>query len=245
MRDTRTWWDGIRQELAGLVLPADCAGCGLPCRRGQLCESCTALLTRAPPRRVRPARPLPGLPPVHAALTYADEARAVLLAHKERGALGLAAPLGTALARAVRAAVTAASGPPGALVLVPVPSARTAVARRGHDPARRIAAAAARELRRAGLPARVLPVLRQRRPTADQAGLDAAQRRANLGGALEAHPGGLLRAATAGGGRTVLVDDVLTTGASLAEAARATGVADGAAGAGAPVAAVVAVRTGV
>jgi predicted amidophosphoribosyltransferase len=104
------------------------------------------------------------------------------------------------------------------LTLVPVPSARRAVASRGHDPVRRIALAAARELRRGGLPARVLAVLRQRRRVADQAGLTARERAMNLSGALELAPGA---AKLLVGGETMLVDDVMTTGASLAEAARA------------------------
>jgi predicted amidophosphoribosyltransferase len=161
---------------------------------------------------------------VHAAAAYEDAVRAVLLAHKERGALGLAGPLGRALAGAVRASVSAAGGAAGPLLLVPVPSARRAVRARGHDAARRIALAAAGELRRTGTGARVLPVLRQRRAVADQAGLTARQRAMNLSGALEvvAGGGGLLE-----GGRVVLVDDLMTTGASLAEAARALGAATG------------------
>ncbi len=161
--------------------------------------------------------------------------RAALLAHKERGALALARPLGQALAGAVRAGLRAAGSatgraapgaePPGGrgprdgpVLLVPVPSARRAVRARGHDPARRIAYAAAGELRRSGVPARVLPALRQRRAVADQSGLGSRQRMANLAGALTAAPGcGRLLA----GGRVVLVDDLMTTGASLAEAARA------------------------
>jgi predicted amidophosphoribosyltransferase len=105
------------------------------------------------------------------------------------------------------------------VLLVPVPSARRAVRARGHDPARRIALAAAGELRRTGTPARVLGVLRQRRAVADQSGLNSRQRLDNLAGALEVVAGGgrLL----AEGGRVVLVDDLMTTGASLTEAARA------------------------
>ncbi|KIF72634.1 phosphoribosyltransferase, partial [Streptomyces sp. AcH 505] len=59
---------------------------------------------------------------------------------------------------------------------------------------------------------------RQRRVVADQAGLGARQRQANLSGALEVAVGG---ARLLESGRAVLVDDVMTTGASLAEAARA------------------------
>ncbi|MGW0968636.1 ComF family protein [Streptomyces sp. NPDC002516] len=249
----RGWW----RDLTDLVLPAECGGCGRP--RTVLCPECRAALTGAAPCRVRPVPEPAGLSVVHAAAPYGDEVRAMLLAHKERGALALAAPLGAALAGAVRAGLgppgppapagrpTASQGRPGPgkgvtweepggpgaggatfpaagtaygpVLLVPVPSARRAVSARGHDPARRIALAAAAELRRTGTPARVLGVLRQRRAVADQSGLNSRQRAANLAGALEVAGGGgrLL----AEGGRVVLVDDLMTTGASLAEAARA------------------------
>ncbi|MFD7500472.1 ComF family protein [Streptomyces sp. NPDC059850] len=227
----RGWW----QEIADLVLPADCAGCGRP--GGPLCDGCHGALRGPGARRVLPSPVPPGLPMVHAAVDYVDEARAVLLAHKERGALRLAGPLGEALAGAVRAAacgaVPRAPGRPP-LLLVPVPSARRAVGARGHDPARRIACAAAGVLRREGCPVRVPAVLRQRRRVTDQSGLGARQRRANVTGALEAVPGGgrLLVA-----GPVVLVDDLMTTGASLAEAARAVTEAGGQVVGGAVVAA--------
>ncbi|WP_447039432.1 ComF family protein [Streptomyces sp. DSM 118878] len=229
----RGWW----QDLTDLVLPAECEGCGRP--RTALCERCRAGLCGRTPRRVRPDPEPWGLPVVHAAAPYEDAVRAVLLAHKERGALGLVGPLGAALAGAVRAGLRGETRDPGdmgapswvdgthggsrgrtvPLTLVPVPSARAAVRARGHDPVRRTAFAAAGELRRAGIPARVLAVLRQRRAVADQSGLDSRQRQANLTGALEvtAAGGRLL----VGGGRVVVVDDLMTTGASLTEAARA------------------------
>jgi predicted amidophosphoribosyltransferase len=230
----RGWW----QDLTDLVLPAECGGCGR--LRTVLCPECRAVLTGEVPRRVRPDPAPPGLPVVYAAAPYEDQVRAALLAHKERGVLMLAGPLGAALAGAVRAglgpggqatvagAAAVAAGPGDArapvssglpVSLVPVPSARWAVRARGHDPARRIALAAAAELRRTGTPARVLAVLRQRRAVADQSGLGSRQRLDNLAGALEVAPAGVRL--LAGGGRAVLIDDLMTTGASLAEAARA------------------------
>jgi predicted amidophosphoribosyltransferase len=180
----------------------------------ELCPWCREELAGPGPRRVRPHPEPPGLPAVHAAAPYA-----VLLAHKERGALSLAGPLGSVLAGAVEAAAGRwdASGT-GPLLLVPVPSSRRSVRARGHDPTRRIALAAAGRLRRRGRAARVVPVLRQRRNVADQSGLGARGRFANLAGALEVVPGG---ARLMEGGRVVLVDDLMTTGASLTEAARA------------------------
>ncbi|MFJ3205417.1 ComF family protein [Streptomyces sp. NPDC086989] len=234
----RGWW----QELAGLVLPAGCTGCGAA--RELLCAGCARALSGAAAGRVSPSAGPAGLPVVHAAAVYEGAVREVVLAHKERGALPLAGPLGAALAVAAGMALGVGAGVPAGVpcavpgavsgggvrgaaaalagagpVLVPVPSARRQVRARGHDPVRRIALAAAARLRRAGVPARVAPVLRHARPVADQAGLGARERRENLSGALAVRRGG--RALLPDGARIVLVDDVITTGATLAEAARA------------------------
>lgn len=186
-------------DLLDLVLPRDCAGCGTPGRT--LCPGCSEAVEGA----VFSHRPTPapaGLPPLTAVTAYDGVVRQVLLAHKERGRTGLAAPLGRALAAA------AAVHGPGAL-LVPVPSSPAAVRARGHDHARRLARSAARRL---GL--RSAPLLRQARQVDDQAGLPAAGRAANLAGALVARR-------RLDGVPVVVVDDLVTTGATVVEAARA------------------------
>jgi predicted amidophosphoribosyltransferase len=103
-----------------------------------------------------------------------------------------------------------------------VPSRPGSTRQRGHEPTLAITRAAAVRLATGGVDARCVPLLRTRPGLADQAGLDATARAANLAGALRAHPPALRRLALAGRPVHVLVcDDVLTTGATAAEAQRA------------------------
>lgn len=191
--------------LLDLVLPRRCSGCRLP--GAGLCEACREALRAAPLGRWRPSPCPPGLPPVHAFAPFDGPVRALLLAHKEHGRLALSRPLGTALASVAAPLISAP------VLLCPVPSAPSAVRERGYDHALRLAREAARALRAAGRPAAPRHLLQPVRRVADQAGLTAAERVANLRGALRAvpHPAA----------HVVLVDDVITTGASLQEAARA------------------------
>lgn len=191
--------------LLDLVLPRSCAGCAAA--GIALCPGCSLLLRRPALGRVTPTPCPPGLPPLSAFVAYEGAAQQLLLAHKEHGQLGLTAPLGGCLASAVR---VLGSGP---VVLCPVPSSRRAVRQRGHDHAMRLAVAAAGRLG-GGVVARRM--LTQARALADQSGLTTAQRAANLAGALTCLPGP--RAAV------LVVDDVVTTGATLVEAARALSV---------------------
>jgi predicted amidophosphoribosyltransferase len=172
---------------------------------------------------------------------YEDAVRAMIVAHKESGRAGLARPLGAALARAVLAADTAASLDTGVravdtaaapLLVVPVPSTRAAVRRRGHDPMPRITAAAVGVLRARGVLVRRARALAHTRRVADQAGLREAGRAANLAGALRVD-----RPGAVAGRRVVLVDDVITSGSTLAEAARALRAAGAEVGAAAVIAA--------
>ena len=106
----------------------------------------------------------------------------------------------------------------GPVFVVPVPSSPAAVRRRGDAPLELLTRAAVRHL---GLSERELfvsPALRLRRRVADQSGLDHGQRADNLERAIQVRPRwrASIRGATA-----LLLDDVLTTGATLAEASRA------------------------
>lgn len=197
-------------ELVDLILPEHCAGsCGAPV---PLCDAC-ALPLRAPARPARTA--LKGSPPPWTVAAYEGSLRSILAAYKEHGRTALADPLGEALATAVRAALGPHSGE-GAVLLVWVPSGRKATRRRGHDALRGLADVASRRLRDEGLAVLGANALRHRGRVADQAKLTAAERTANLEGALEVPPH-----VDVSGRRILLVDDVITTGASLSEAARA------------------------
>ena len=215
--------------LLELVLAGGCAGCAASAASApgdrSLCAACRAALGGT----AQPAWPTPvppGLPQPWAVAAYDGPARAALLAHKEDGRLSLAGPLGDALARSVRSALAGASSSRRPTVrravvgLVPVPSRPAATRARGHDPTRRLAQRAAAALRSevdAEWSAQVLPVVRVARGLADQAGLDARQRAANLDGALMV-PERLSRLVR--GRAVVVVDDVITTGASIGETSR-------------------------
>jgi ComF family protein len=138
---------------------------------------------------------------------YGGVVRDALHALKYRGEQRLALPLGAAAAARWRA--TAIGGE--ALVHVPVHPARRAA--RGYDQAELLARAAAAAL---GLPA--LGALRRERATAPQYELGRDRRAANVAAAFALDP--VLRAAVAGRW-LVLVDDVVTTGATLVACAEA------------------------
>jgi predicted amidophosphoribosyltransferase len=195
--------DAVR-ALLDLVLPLDCGGCGAP--GVPWCPDCAALLGK--PVRVRP--PCCAERPVYALGSYGGALRTALLAYKERDRRDLAAPLGAALAAALpRLGLDAGRG---GWCLVPAPSRWAAVTRRGGNHVALLADRAAEELARAGVQAAVAPALRMARGVRDSVGLDRAARQANLADRILLRPAGL----PAPGAPVLLVDDVVTTGATAA-----------------------------
>ncbi|MCH8564478.1 ComF family protein [Nesterenkonia sp. LB17] len=231
-------------SAAGIVTPVWCIGCAeqdlVLCA---LCAEDLRLMTRAPFAAEEQAMALPLLMdaaaitvlPVSAAGRYEGLVARAVLAFKDHGAIGLGAALGPGLARALRLAAArvppeSAAWVPGSRpwLLVSPPSSLRSQLTRGFDPVQvlldRALAVSARELRQAGLrPHRVPGLLRQSRAAAlrslsprqgRQKTRGARARRRRSVGSLELTPRGrrLLP-----GADVLLVDDVLTSGSTLAE----------------------------
>jgi predicted amidophosphoribosyltransferase len=207
-------------SLADLVLPSACAGCAaerVPLRFGA-CADCAASLEALTPYSTAPVPPPPGMPACSAVGPYAGPLRSVLLAYKERGRHRLARPLGALLATAIAdAALRSGSGPGTPVVVVPVPSTAAAVRERHGDHMARLAGCAARRLRVAGWPAAVVQPLRAL-PRPDSALLDTPGRAAAAENSLRIRAPriGVLRRAPTMAGTLIVVDDIVTTGATLA-----------------------------
>jgi predicted amidophosphoribosyltransferase len=216
----RARWTGLAADLADLVLPGACAGCDaerVPLRYGT-CATCAASLEALTPFATAPVPPPPGMPACTAVGPYAGPLRGVLLAYKEKGRHRLARPLGSLLAVAVAEAARRGGAGPGEPVrLIPVPSTAAAVRERHGDHMARLAAHAVRRLRAAGWNAEVGRPLRAL-PRPDSASLDAAGRAAAAENSLriKGAPIRVSRRRPTMRGTLIVVDDIVTTGATLA-----------------------------
>lgn len=208
---------GLGAATADLLLGGACVGCERP--GVSLCSRCGRRL-QALPHRTAPSPEPPGLPPVFTVAAYDGVAKQALIAHKEQGRLALARPLGRALALSCLAALAGSGWRISEVSLVPAPSARGRARDRGHDPLLRVARECRKALRRAGVAATVRPLLRVSRPVEDQAGLSASERSANLAGAFQTRSGSN-RHSHVHEVPAIVVDDIITTGATAVEATRA------------------------
>lgn len=195
-----------------LLLGARCHGCGAAW--WGVCPDCRRELATRRPRWARPDPCPAGFPRTVASSPYDPMLRGLIIAHKERQALGLTPVLGRQLAAGVYALLHAAGvDPETSVILVPVPSAARAVRERGFDATTALARTAARRLRTSQHMS-VAPALAQVAGVRDQSGLDARARSLNLAGGFRLRGRRPERP-------VVLVDDLVTTGSSLTEAARA------------------------
>ena len=204
-------------RLAAAALPARCVLCHGP---GQppsldLCAACEADLpwlagacARCGEPSAEPcacaglARPYARC---HAAFDYAFSLDHLVQALKYEGALANARVLGHALAQSLRRAAREADVD----AIVPIPLHRARLVERGFNQSLEIARTVRTALGLALLPA----ALERTRATAAQVGLARAARRDNVRGAFAG------RRACVEGRRLALLDDVVTTGATVAEAA--------------------------
>lgn len=218
-------------DLFDLLLPAGCLACGtwVPAgeRVGLMCGLCRSRLPRAPwPRCRRCHHPLgtgraPGascracrewpeaLTEARHAVVLAPPADALVHALKYEGWKELAPEMGRAMARAL---APLRSGEDD-VFLVPVPTTMQRRRSRGYNQARLLAEVLGREL---SLP--VVDALRRTRGGATQVALHPSQRLTNVRGAFATRDG---LSARLKGAHVVLVDDVLTTGATAGAAASA------------------------
>jgi predicted amidophosphoribosyltransferase len=192
--------------MLDLFLPAECGGCGAPSARW--CDACAAELSVAPdqPHVVNP-RIDPEVP-VFALGRYANARRHAILALKERGRGDLVEPLARVLAVGVHRLLSWGIVPTP-LTVVPAPTRRSAARRRGGDPVARLARAAV--ARHPDIT--VAPALRLKAMTRDSVGLGTTARERNIAGRV------VLRGAPP---RTevMVVDDIVTTGATARESVR-------------------------
>lgn len=174
-------------------VPARCPICAVAYRTlvpsAHHCEACL----RQPPPFVR----------VHAVGPYAGTLREAVQRFKYRGQLPLEYPLGTLLAESLQAGDEQRPD-----LIVPVPLHKSRLRDRGYNQALQLARQVGRQLRVPVAP----DLLRRVRSTASQQGLDAVTRKSNLRGAFAV-------TAPLTGRHLLLVDDVLTTGATARECA--------------------------
>ena len=211
----RRWVEDLAEDVADLTLSRACVACG---EIGSLlCSACEASLIRVHRHEIAqwgtpPSHQQAGAGPVVVASTYDGAAKRVIIAHKEHGVLGLTPVLGSMLA------VSIAALGEGPFAVVPIPPHRDAVRRRGIDTLGAIADRATGELRAAGWCANAVPLLRRRADGGRHVGRSAPERRAAVQDTMAVDARMISRLVLGEG--LIVVDDVVTTGATVWEAVR-------------------------
>lgn len=168
-----------------------CTRCGRPLHKPALCPSCR----RSPPR----------LAQIRACVRFDDAIRAAIHALKYRGVFALGAELGVLMASGWRRI------DPGIDGLVPIPLHSTRQRTRGYNQSHLLAVGLSRH---SGYPL-LTNALHRSRDTGHQVGLSLDERRQNVAGAFVANPDVVAER------HILLIDDVITTGATLDAAAHA------------------------
>lgn len=201
-----------------LLYPPQCLGCGasVPAAHAPLCAPCVRRLERPAPAAVRAhIQRLPGGPPIASAhALWAFDTGGVVQRVQHRLKYGNRPAQGRTLGRWMRHLFPA--DPTDGALVVPIPLHRTRQLERGYNQSALLAEGLADAL---GLT--VQAALHRTRATASQTRLSRKQRQVNVAGAFAVRaPQGL------SGARVYLIDDVLTTGATLTAAAAALHEAD-------------------
>jgi len=196
-----------------LVLPLECGGCGAPSTRW--CPACAQkLAVKADEPHLITPRVDPGVP-VLSLGRYAGARREAIVAVKEHGRADLIAPLAIALRAGLERLLTWGVVPIP-LTVVPAPTRRSAARRRGGDPVTRMARAATADLRGVD----VVQALRLRALVRDSVGLSSADRQRNIAGRVK-----ITKPVEVLANDLLVVDDIVTTGATASESVRVLQVA--------------------
>ena len=195
----------VIDELLDLLLPTRCALCDA--LGSSICSKCVGNLQFEQTQVLREA--LVGV----VAARYGDKEKKLLHAFKENGQTSLAAHLAEPLAAILREWSPSLQRP----ILVPVPSSRDNYKKRGFMPTKLLGK---RVCKQSGQACDLVDSLRFHRNVFDQAHLDSGARRANLAGSM-------LSDTRVSGRQVIILDDVVTTGSTILEAARAVAAAGG------------------
>ncbi|WIM87836.1 ComF family protein [Candidatus Mycobacterium wuenschmannii] len=194
--------------MLDLILPLECGGCGAPSTRW--CAACADEWAPGPdaPRVITPR--IDPQVPVFALGRYAGARRRAIVAMKDRGRSDLQAPLARSLALGIdRLLRWGLLDTP--LTIVAAPTRGWSARRRGGDPVARIATLATAA--HPGID--VVRALRMKALARDSAGLNSAARERNIAGRVV-----LTRRRLPPGADLLLVDDIVTTGATARESVR-------------------------